>query len=254
MNSPVVPSHAWRACLLAAATAGASSADQQVAYSHVARSWAGTWDAAPFNDQPRQALRLQAAVDLLAQQTDRLVSPSGSAALARVERDLLVTAGTRHVIVLLGIGDMPASSADPAPGIAALIALYRQLIARAHARGLVIHGGTMMPFERVLTPVTELVRQGANDWMRSSGEFDAVIDFDQALRDPLQPGRLLPAYDSGDHLHPNDAGVQAMANAIPLTLFAGADTMRARRAKPPPARAAARATSGCAPLPPPGAG
>lgn len=216
------------------------------------------------------AMRLQATHDLLAQQTDRLVSGnrqvgivnrgiggnrqlrdpadnpmSGVAALARFDRDVLATAGARHVIVLLGISDIgtpgtPDSQADPAVGIDELITGYRQLIARAHARGLAIYGGTMTPFEGTFrpgyyTPEKELVRQAANDWIRSSNEFDAVIDFDRALRDPAHPARLLPAFDSGDHLHPNDAGMQAMANAIPLELFHSPGFARKQKSKPSPA-------------------
>ena len=107
-----------------------------------------------------------------------------------------------------------------------LIAGYRQLIARAHATGIPVYGATLTPFEGTVfpgyyTPEKEAVRQAVNNWIRSSDEFDAVIDFDRAVRDPSHPTRMLPAYDSGDHLHPNDLGMQAMANAIPLDLFRG---------------------------------
>ncbi len=105
-----------------------------------------------------------------------------------------------------------------------LIAGYRQLIARAHAKGIPVYGATLTPFEGTVFPgyytrEKEAVRQAVNNWIRSSDEFDAVIDFDRAVRDPAHPTRMLPAYDSGDHLHPNDLGMQAMANAIPLELF-----------------------------------
>jgi lysophospholipase L1-like esterase len=98
------------------------------------------------------------------------------------------------------------------------------LIARARAKGIASYGVTLTPFEGTVfagyyTPAKEAVRQAVNNWIRSSGEFDAVIDFERAVRDPSRPTRMLPAYDSGDHLHPNDAGMQAMANAIPLELF-----------------------------------
>ena len=87
-----------------------------------------------------------------------------------------------------------------------------------------MYGGTTPPFEGVashgnFTPDKELVRQAANQWLRTSAEFDAVIDFDRAVRDPSHPARLLPAFDSGDHLHPNELGMQAMANEVPLILF-----------------------------------
>ena len=101
---------------------------------------------------------------------------------------------------------------------------YRQLIARAHERGLVIYGATMTPFKDTTIPgyysaANEAKRLAVNRWIRTSGEWDGVIDFDRAVRDPNQPLRMLPAYDSGDHLHPNDAGMRAMAAAIPLRLF-----------------------------------
>ncbi|TQK07860.1 SGNH/GDSL hydrolase family protein [Herbaspirillum sp. SJZ107] len=155
----------------------------------------------------------------------------GRAALARFDRDVLATAGVRYLIVLIGINDIghpgtgtiPASEAVTAQD---LIAGYRQLIARAHAKGIAIYGATLTPFEGTVfpgyyTPEKEQVRQTVNNWIRSGDEFDGVIDFERAVRDPAHPTRMLPAYDSGDHLHPNDLGMQAMANAIPLTLFRG---------------------------------
>ena len=100
---------------------------------------------------------------------------------------------------------------------------HRQLIRRAHAKGLKIFGCTLTPFEGsfpgYFTPAGEVKRQTVNAWIRTSGEYDAVIDFDEAIRDPANPTRMLPAYDSGDHLHPNDAGYAAMANAVDLKLF-----------------------------------
>lgn len=153
----------------------------------------------------------------------------GRAALARFDRDVLATAGVRYLIVLIGINDIghpgtgtiPASEAVTAQD---LIAGYRQLIARAHAKGIAIYGATLTPFEGTVfpgyyTPEKEQVRQAVNNWIRSGDEFDGVIDFERAVRDPAHPTRMLPAYDSGDHLHPNDLGMQAMANAIPLELF-----------------------------------
>ena len=153
----------------------------------------------------------------------------GRAALARFDRDVLATAGVRYLIVLIGINDIghpgtgtiPASEAVSAQD---LIAGYRQLIARAHAKGIAIYGATLTPFEGTVfpgyyTPQKEQVRQAVNNWIRSGDEFDGVIDFERAVRDPAHPTRMLSAYDSGDHLHPNDLGMQAMANAIPLDLF-----------------------------------
>jgi lysophospholipase L1-like esterase len=153
----------------------------------------------------------------------------GKAALTRLDRDVFASAGVRHMIVLIGINDI----GHPGTGNIAvsesvtaedLIAGYRRVIAAARKKGIAVYGATLAPFEGTrfegyFTPRKEAVRQAVNTWIRGSGEFDAVIDFDQALRDPAHPARLLPVYDSGDHLHPNDRGTQAMADAIPLGLF-----------------------------------
>jgi lysophospholipase L1-like esterase len=152
----------------------------------------------------------------------------GDSALDRFDRDVLAQPGARDVIVLLGINDIgqPASIAPPSEAVTVddLIFGYRQLIARAHERGLRIFGATMTPFQDTTIPgyyteANEAKRLAANRWIRTSGEYDGVIDFDRAVRDPAQPSRMLPRYDSGDHLHPNDAGMRAMADAIPLRLF-----------------------------------
>jgi lysophospholipase L1-like esterase len=153
----------------------------------------------------------------------------GRAALARFDRDVIATAGVRYMTVLIGINDIghPGTGTIPIseePTPEELIAGYRQLIARAHEKGIAVYGATLTPFERTIfpgyySPAKEQIRQAVNNWIRSSDEFDGVIDFDRAVRDPSHPTRMLPAYDSGDHLHPNDLGMQAMANAIPLQLF-----------------------------------
>ena len=152
----------------------------------------------------------------------------GDSALSRFDRDVLRAPGARHVIVLLGINDIgqPGSTSPPSEAVTVeqLIAAHRRLIARAHARGLRIYGGTLTPFADTTipgyyTPEREAQRQALNRWIRTGNAYDAVIDFDRAVRDPAAPARILPAYDSGDHLHPNDAGMQAMADAIPLRLF-----------------------------------
>jgi len=154
----------------------------------------------------------------------------GPNALARFDRDVLAQSGARWVIVLEGINDIgiPGAFGAPAENVSAdeIIEGHRQLIARAHAQGLRIYGGTLTPFEGTIFPgyfsaAGEVKRQTVNRWIRTSGAYDAVIDFDAAVRDPLQPTRMLPAYDSGDHLHPNDAGYRAMADAIDLSLFRG---------------------------------
>lgn len=159
----------------------------------------------------------------------------GVKAADRLERDVLSQPGASHVIVLLGINDIgwPGSPFAPqeAPArLEDLIQGYRELVARAHARGLKVTGATLPPFEGALagTPyeghysaAKEALRQQLNAWIRSGGAFDAVADFDAVLRDPANPRRLLPAYDSGDHLHPGDAGYQAMAEALDLATIAG---------------------------------
>jgi lysophospholipase L1-like esterase len=149
---------------------------------------------------------------------------AGPAALARFDRDVLGAPGVTHVFVLEGINDMGISSLlndgfRPTPE--QLIAGHRQLIARAHAKGLRIFASTLLPYEGTTFPgyfnqEGEKVRMAFNEWMRTSKEYDGIVDFDQVMRDPSHPARMLPQYDSGDHLHPNDAGYQAMANAFNL--------------------------------------
>ena len=151
---------------------------------------------------------------------------AGSSALARFDRDVLSRPGVRWVLLLEGINDIGFSAI---PGLPAsekvtadeIIAGYRLLIGRAHLHGLKIIGGTLTPFEGVntYTAAGEDMRQQVNRWIRESGAFDAVVDFDAATRDPAVPTKLRAQFDSGDHIHPNDAGNQAMADAIDLKLF-----------------------------------
>ena len=145
----------------------------------------------------------------------------GSNALARLDRDVLVQSGARYLIVLLGINDIGYPGAVTPDQI---IAGHRQIIDRAHAMGLKVYGGTLTPFQGFMpglyyTDVGEAQRQVVNQWIRTSKAYDAVIDFDKVIRDPNNPSKILPAYDSGDNLHPNDAGYKAMADAINLSLF-----------------------------------
>ncbi len=141
----------------------------------------------------------------------------GPSALARFRTDTAALSGARYVILLEGVNDI-GFTLTPA---AQIIAGYQRLIAAAHAAGLKIFGATLTPFQgsAYYSAAGEADRQAVNRWIRISGAFDGVIDFDQALRDPADPLRLRPAYDSGDHLHPDDAGYQAMASAISLALF-----------------------------------
>ena len=159
-----------------------------------------------------------------------LADGMGVNALARLERDVLAQPGAQSVIVMLGINDIawPGTAFAPQasrPTLAALTAGYRQLVAQAHMRGLRVIGATLTPFEGALpgTPLSnyyqldkEALRQRVNDWIRHSGAFDAVIDFDAALRDPDHPTRLAARFDSGDRLHPGDEGNRAMAQAVDL--------------------------------------
>jgi lysophospholipase L1-like esterase len=139
---------------------------------------------------------------------------AGRPGLERYDRDVLATPGVRAAIVLIGINDISYHSPTPAK----LVDAYRQLVARGRAQGIKVYGATMPPFESSpnYRAARETIRQAVNTWIRGSGAFDGVIDFDQSLRDPNHPARLLAAFDSGDHLHPNDAGYQRMANLVPL--------------------------------------
>jgi lysophospholipase L1-like esterase len=158
----------------------------------------------------------------------------GVSALARFDRDALALPGVTHIVLLEGINDIafPGTNlnghylADPADVRTPeeLIDGYRQLIRRAHAHGVKLIGATIGPFEGAALPgyyseSKEAFRQSINQWIRTSGSFDAVIDFDAVLRDPDHPSRLLPRLASPDHLHPNDTGYQAMVDAIDLTVF-----------------------------------
>jgi lysophospholipase L1-like esterase len=146
---------------------------------------------------------------------------AGVSALARFDRDVLMQTGVTHVVVMEGINDIGIARSNPSPTAEDLIAGHRQLIDRAHARGLKIYGATLTPYEGAAyyTPEGEAKRQALNTWIRSSGAYDGVIDFDMITRDPAAPTRFLPAYDSGDHLHPGDAGYKAMGDAVDLALF-----------------------------------
>jgi lysophospholipase L1-like esterase len=154
----------------------------------------------------------------------------GSSLASRFDRDVLAVTGVSHVVVLIGIVDigLPGLIGAPDQAVSAddLIAGYKQLIARGHAKGLTLIGATITPigaststFPGFFTPEGEAKRQAVNQWIRTSGSFDGVIDFDVVVRDPANPAQMLPALNSGDGVHPNDAGYEAMANAIDLSLF-----------------------------------
>jgi lysophospholipase L1-like esterase len=149
----------------------------------------------------------------------------GASAQARFARDALDQPGVRDVIVLEGINDIGSSvgplHSDTGLTPARVVAGYRDLIAQAHARGVRIFGATLLPYRGAgyYSLAGEAIREAVNAWIRTSGAFNGVIDFDAAMRDPADPLLLNPAYDSGDHLHPNDAGYQAMADAINLDML-----------------------------------
>ncbi|HWC81909.1 MAG TPA: SGNH/GDSL hydrolase family protein [Pseudonocardiaceae bacterium] len=149
-----------------------------------------------------------------------LADGAGVSAQARLDRDVLSQPGAKTVVFLEGINDIGNGVATSAQQ---LIAADEQIIARAHADGVRIFGGTLVPFVGAgySSPQKETIREALNAWIRTSGAFDGVVDFDKAIRDPSNPTVMLPAYDSGDHLHPNDAGYQAMANAVDLNALVG---------------------------------
>ena len=146
---------------------------------------------------------------------------AGINALARFDRDVLTQAGVADVIVLEGINDIGLAGHNASPLVADLIAAHQQMIERAHEHGLKIFGGTLLPFGAAVywTAEGEAKRDAFNAWLRKSNGYDGVIDFDAVVRDPANPTKILPQYDSGDHLHPNDAGYRAMGDAIDLKLF-----------------------------------
>jgi lysophospholipase L1-like esterase len=160
-----------------------------------------------------------------------LLDGLGPNALSRFDRDVLAQAGIRYLIILEGVNDIGTLTRDsnvpPAEHDALvhrLVSAYEQIIERSHTHGIKVIGATILPFvgSGYYHPgaASEADRQAVNLWIRTPGHFDAVIDFDKGIRDPEHPDRLLPAFDFGDHLHPSPAGYSAMADAVPLSLFA----------------------------------
>ena len=152
---------------------------------------------------------------------------AGPSALKRFDRDVLTKPGVKWVVLLEGINDIGETNESPNPkdhvSAQQIIDGMKQLISRAHAKGIKVLGATLTPFGGVDWPYHsasgEIARRAVNTWIRNSGAFDGIVDFDQLTRDPEFPDRFLPAYDSGDHLHPSDAGYKAMASAIDLHFF-----------------------------------
>jgi len=158
---------------------------------------------------------------------------AGVSALARFERDVLSLPGVSHVVIFIGINDMGFTGTAIEPfGLVRsadeIIAGYKQLIERARTRSIKVIGSPLAPFENAqagrpaqgyYTPAKEMTRQAINKWIRTSGAFDGLIDFEKALADPKSPSAMIRQFDSGDHLHPNDAGYRAMAESIDLKMF-----------------------------------
>jgi lysophospholipase L1-like esterase len=160
-----------------------------------------------------------------------LLDGLGPNALARFDRDVLAQTAVRAVIVLEGVNDLgmltrdhDVSAEEHAALVSRIEAAYAQMIERGHAHGVRVIGATILPYVGSKYyhpgPESEADRQAINSWIRGAGHFDSVVDFDKVTRDPQHPDRLLPAYDSGDHLHPGPAGYKAMGEAIPLKLLA----------------------------------
>ncbi|OJJ44710.1 hypothetical protein ASPZODRAFT_722770 [Penicilliopsis zonata CBS 506.65] len=167
---------------------------------------------------------------------------TGPSLLSRLDRDILAVSGVESVLIFSGVNDIGVAAAEPAVQedlAKGMIAALRQIVTRLHAQGISVYGATITPFGRLPTsldkidseegvtpysnPVRETTRQKVNDFIRSSGVFDAVVDFDRVLSDPLVPYGLASEYDSGDHLHPNQRAFQALADAIPLDLLKGSN-------------------------------
>lgn len=165
-----------------------------------------------------------------------LMNGMGVNALARLNADVLSQPRLSTVVLMMGINDIgwPGEKSitpnDKEPTADDIIMGYQQIIDRVHAKGARILGATLTPFtdtnqgsptEGYYTPEKEKIRQAVNQWIRTSGRFDGVIDFDRLLEDPMRPGHIQSAYDCGDHLHPNDAGYGAMGAAVDLKLLTG---------------------------------
>jgi len=156
---------------------------------------------------------------------DQVGPNAGTAALARFDRDVLAQAGAKYLLILEGINDIGLATRpkDPIDRVSAEDVIFglSQLIERAHTHGLKVYVATIMPDEGLgiyYSDAGEAERQAVNTWIRANKLADGIIDFDEVVRDPADPKRLLPAYD-GDHIHPNDAGHKAMADAIDLAIF-----------------------------------
>jgi lysophospholipase L1-like esterase len=166
----------------------------------------------------------------------------GPNALARFDRDVLAQTGVRYLIVLEGVNDLggltrtrEATPAEHAALVQRIIGAYEQIVARAHTHGITAIGATILPYMGSdfyhPGPANESDRQAVNEWIRTPGHFDTVIDFDRVMRDRAHPDRLRPDFDCGDHLHPSPAGYAAMGKAVPLSLFSATSHITSLKAQ-----------------------
>jgi lysophospholipase L1-like esterase len=155
---------------------------------------------------------------------NRVIGDAGNNASSRFDRDVLAQTGVAYVVLMEGINDLRNPGAPP---VAELITAHKQLIERAHAKGLRIIGATILPIERDenggngFNPTSEAARQALNQWIRTGKAYDGVIDFESVIKDPAHPTKLIGDLQSGDWLHPNDAGYQKMIGVVDLMLFKG---------------------------------
>jgi lysophospholipase L1-like esterase len=157
---------------------------------------------------------------------------TGANALARFGRDVLSQPGVKWVTVMEGINDIGHGNTEPVTADE-IIGIYKQLIELAHERDVQVIGCTLTPYEGAgyAREDGEAIRAAVNSWIRTSGAFDAVVDFEAAVRDAKNPRQIRAEFDPGDHLHPNDAGYQAMADAIDLSIFTGKRASKAASGK-----------------------
>lgn len=180
----------------------------------------------PGHRHPRQNLRKIAVINQAAGGNRVLADGLGPNALGRIERDVLARSGMRYALVLEGVNDLGTAADDEKTQAEVgdrLLQAYSQMVTRLHGEGIAAIGATITPMsgpgQEYGSPAREAQRQRVNEWIRRSGRFDAVVDFDAAVRDPRNVTQLRPEYDSGDYLHLNPAGFKAMAEAVDLTLF-----------------------------------
>ncbi|MGO9256147.1 MAG: SGNH/GDSL hydrolase family protein [Bryobacteraceae bacterium] len=158
---------------------------------------------------------------------------TGASALARLDRDVFSQSGVKWLMVLEGINDIGHAATTPSENVTAedLIAAHRQIVEQAHAHGIRVIGCTLTPYEGATysRETGEAVREALNTWIRTGGAYDAVVDFEAATRDAQNPKRIRSEFDPGDHLHPNDAGYQAMADSVDLSIFTGKPKAQVKR-------------------------